>query len=94
MLGRMAAGARSRAAIIDSLKRVSPNEKLGRLEEDFAYYKQFEKYSEDRLFIYATSSKLERLNKVLSLYFNRSYPARGSRGVRDSALDVLYGAMG
>jgi glycosyltransferase involved in cell wall biosynthesis len=94
MLGRMAAGARSRSAIIDSLKRVSPNEKLVFLEEDLAYYKKYEKYNEDRLFIYATSSKLERLNKVLSMYFRRSYQARGSRGVMDSALDVLYGVMG
>ena len=65
---RMAAGARSRAAIIESLKRVSPPEKLALLEEDLAYYKQFERYSEDRLFVYTTSSKLERLNKVLSMY--------------------------
>jgi glycosyltransferase involved in cell wall biosynthesis len=90
---RMAAGARSRAAIIDSLKRVSPTEKLALLEEDFAYYKQFERYSEDRLFVYTTSSKLERLNKVLSMYSRRSYQARGLRGVMDSALDVLYGVM-
>jgi glycosyltransferase involved in cell wall biosynthesis len=93
MVGRMAAGARSRIAIIESLKRVSPNEKLAHLEEDLAYYKQFEKYNEDRLLIYTTPSKLERFNTVLSMYFNRSYPARGSRGVMDSALDVLYGVM-
>jgi glycosyltransferase involved in cell wall biosynthesis len=93
LIGRMAAGARSRAAIIDSLKPVSPNEKLALLEEDFAYYKQYEKYNEDRLLVYIASSKLERLNKVLSMYFNRSYQARGSRGVMDSTLDVLYGVM-
>jgi hypothetical protein len=90
---RMAAGARSRAAIIESLKRVSPTEKLALLEEDLAYYKQFGKYSEDRLFVYTTPGKLGRLNKVLSMYSRRSYQALGLRGVMDSALDVLYGVM-
>ena len=90
---RMAAGARSRAAIIESLKRVSPPEKLALLEEDLAYYKKIERYSEDRLFVYTTSSKLERLSKVLSMYSRWSYQARGMRGVMDSALDVLYGVM-
>jgi glycosyltransferase involved in cell wall biosynthesis len=93
MLGRMAAGARSRAAIIESLRSASPQEKLPRLAEDFLYYKQCEKYYQERLSIYRAEGKRERLKKLLSLYFHRSYQAFGSRGVMDSGLDVLYGIL-
>jgi glycosyltransferase involved in cell wall biosynthesis len=93
LMGRMAAGARSRAAIIESLKQNSPEDKLALLEQSFAYYKQYEKYNEERLSIYTTESKRERLSKVLSLYLARSYQAFGSRGLMDSGLDVLYGVM-
>jgi glycosyltransferase involved in cell wall biosynthesis len=93
MAGRMAAGARSRAAIIDSIKQASLSKKLDLLEEDLAFYKQCEKYNEDRLFIYVAPSKSERLKKVLSMYFSRSYQASGLRGVMDSGLDLLYGVM-
>lgn len=93
LMTRMAAGARSRAAVIESLKRESPEDKLALLEHNFAYYKQFEKYNQDRLSIYTTGSKRKRLSKLLSLYLAQSYQAFGSRGLMDSGLDVLYGVM-
>jgi glycosyltransferase involved in cell wall biosynthesis len=93
MMDRMAAGARSRAAIVELLKRDSPQDKLALLEEDIAYYKNYEKYNAERLSIYTTRSKVKRLNKVLSLYFARSYQTFGRRGVMDSGLDLLYGVM-
>jgi glycosyltransferase involved in cell wall biosynthesis len=93
MAGRMAAGARSRVAIIESLKKVSPSEKLAVLQENIEYYKKNANYNEDRLAVYTIGSKLKRLSKVISMYFDRSYQAFGTRGVMDSGLDVLYGVL-
>jgi hypothetical protein len=93
MMDRMGAGARSRAAIIESLRQSAPKDKLALLDEDFAYYQQIGKYNDERLSIYTTRGKLKRLNKVLSLYLARSYQAFGRRGLMDSSLDLLYGVM-
>ncbi len=93
MMKRMAAAARARAAIIELLKRDSPGDKHALLDEEMAYYNNYEKYNAERLSIYKSANKLERLNKTLNLHFARAYQTFGKRGVMDSGLDLLYGVM-
>jgi glycosyltransferase involved in cell wall biosynthesis len=93
MIVRFKLGARSRAAIVEAIRRSPENEKFGLLDDYLAYYKQYERYSEQRLAVYTAESKLERLHTLLSLYFTRSYQHFGWRGIRDSGLDVVYGVM-
>jgi glycosyltransferase involved in cell wall biosynthesis len=93
MIDRFRLGARSRAAIIEAIKRSPEKEKFGLLDESLAYYKQYERYSEKRMGIYTAASRLGRLHNLLSLYFTRSYQHLGGRGIWDSGLDVLYGVM-
>jgi hypothetical protein len=93
---RMAAGAASRAAIIESIQRDPPKGKSSLLDQELEYYTNYEKYQRQRLSVYTVPEKLKALRTILLLYLaetSASYRRFGSRGVKDSVLDLLYGAM-
>jgi hypothetical protein len=91
IINRYAASANSRMAVIEAMLPTLPQERRRKLLENLAYYRSAARYHADRLSIYSSNSRIERFQRLSSLYLDRSYPYWRRRGVKDSFLDFLYG---
>jgi len=79
--------ARKVAARVDAERAPQALSKAG-------FYSDYTQYLAARLSAYQSSDRGQRVSAMLSAVRKGQYRARGKRGARDAAIDVLYGVMG
>lgn len=85
--------AAARAEIIRQLMaRLSDNQANG-LQIHLQFYREAEKYWSGRLSAFVSATKGERLRAMLSVFGQGLYRAQGRQGIRDAAVDMMYGVM-
>jgi glycosyltransferase involved in cell wall biosynthesis len=91
---KLASCAYARMRILEGLMSSTQKSNHSKIEISLLYYRTFYRYYDSRVRIYSAPSIVSRLHNLIALYTDRSYQERGLRGIKDSVLDLFYGAMG
>ena len=83
----------SRARIIELLLPRVPQAYTDRLRTHLQYYRRYGSYQSQRLRVYSTAYRFERLSAVALNCRLGIYQAEGKQGMRDFVLDILYGVL-
>jgi glycosyltransferase involved in cell wall biosynthesis len=85
----MAAAARER--IIELVMPRVSEEQARSLSRHLQYYREVGRYQSQRLIVYLSESRTERLQAAFRNYRQGLYQAQGRRGARDAIADLVYG---
>jgi hypothetical protein len=57
------------------------------------YYQQLHEYYDGRFQIFSAANRKRRFSALVNLVGRGLYWRRGSRGLRDSVIDLIYGVL-
>jgi glycosyltransferase involved in cell wall biosynthesis len=91
---RRVAAASARGTIARKVAARVDSERAPQALAKAVFYNDYAQYLAARLSAYQSSDRGQRVSAMLSALRKGQYRARGKRGARDVAIDVLYGVMG
>jgi glycosyltransferase involved in cell wall biosynthesis len=91
---RRVAAASARGTIAQKVAVRVGAERAPQALSEAGFYRDYAQYLAARLWAYQLSHRGQRVGAMLSALRKGQYRARGKRGARDAAIDVLYGVMG
>ena len=88
---RRALAAAARERIIELIMPQVSEEQARSLSRHLQYYREVGRYQSQRLIVYFSESRTERLQAAFRNYRQGLYQAQGRRGARDAIADLVYG---
>jgi glycosyltransferase involved in cell wall biosynthesis len=87
-------GAKNRAVLLSQIvERSPPTSKLQAPSSMIQYYQQLHEYYDGRFQIFSAANRKRRFSALVNLVGRGLYWRRGSRGLRDSVIDLIYGVL-